>query len=142
MIEILISLAIFSIIIFSLNKYILTIYNTKKYLNDDIKNLENEMYFLDSLIYDISLRDINFDILNNDIYVSNNILMYMKDKNIIKYEFKDKNVLVSNRLENEKYFKRKLKVISCEDLLFLKKDNKLFIYLKNKGKNIKRVLNL
>lgn len=111
MIEILISLAIFSIIIFSLNKYILTIYNTKKYLNDDIKNLENEMYFLDSLIYDISLRDINFDILNNDIYVSNNILMYMKDKNIIKYEFKDKNVLVSNRLENEKYFKRKLKVI-------------------------------
>lgn len=63
------------------------------------------MYFLDSLIYDISLRDINFDILNNDIYVSNNILMYMKDKNIIKYEFKDKNVLVSNRLENRNILK-------------------------------------
>lgn len=142
LIEILITISIFSLIIFSLNKFIINIYENRKYIDNDVNKLENEIFFLDSLILDISLRDIGFDILNKDIYVDSACIVFMKDNEIIKYEYKDKNIYVSSRLINEKYFKMKVRVISCDNFLFFKEDNKLILIIKNKGKSIKRVLNL
>lgn len=143
LIETLLSLFIFLLIISSLIFYSKLIFNDRLNISKNYFLFELEEIFLENFVRDINLRDVILD----DIYIKKEKILFRKEGKIIKYEFKNKGLYVSNAknqksLEKSKKYGLETKVLDIDFVEFEEKEKILIVRLKKGDKLIERVIAL
>lgn len=137
LLESIISLLIFIIIIFFINKYLVYIFRNNFNMNQDYNILKIEIDFFEHIYFDIKLRDIE----ENSLEVSNTKLIIKKGL-YLKYEFKNEGIYISNSKTLNGKYGSSLKIVDCDECYFFIEGNLLFINLSYKGVKFEKVIHL
>ena len=136
LIEILISLFIFSVLVFVVSVFLKRVIIIEKSKKNNQKMYENMYFSLDKIVQDIKNRDISdfiFESENGNIFVKENRIVFKLDGLFYKIEYGNKKLYISDA-QNAGKFGSRVEIGKFKEVKFEKIGNLLVIKL-NDGKN-------
>lgn len=138
LLEGIVSIFIFLLIIFFINRYTVYIFKNKFNINEDYNQLKIEIDFFEELYKTIKLRDI----ASNDISISDNSIIVRKYGSYIKYEFKNNGIYISNSKKIDGKYGKNIKILGCDEVKFSNVNDLLIVDLEYKGVKFEKVIKL
>ena len=140
LVEILISMFIFSVLVFIISVFLKRIIIVEKAKKDNQKMYENMYFSMDKIVLDIKNRDIqkfSYEGENNNILVRENLIVFKLNEIFYKIEY-DKGKLFVSDAENIGKFGSKVEIGKFNEVKFEKAGKLLIIRLKeNKNEDIR-----
>ena len=142
LVEILISMSIFSVLVFVISVFLKRIVIVEKAKKNNQKMYE-EMYFsMDKIVLDIKNRDIrkfSYEKENNDIFIRENLIVFKLNEIFYKIEYEKGKLFISDA-ENLGKFGSKVEIGKFDEAKFEKVGELLIIRLKeNKNEDVRVV---
>ena len=142
LVEILISMFIFSVLVFVISVFLKRIIIVEKAKKDNQKMYEKMYFSMDKMILDIKNRDMqkfSYEGENNDILVRENLIVFKLNEILYKIEY-DKGKLFVSDAENTGKFGSKVEIGKFNEVKFEKVGKLLIIRLKeNKNEDVRVV---
>ncbi|WP_314392941.1 prepilin-type N-terminal cleavage/methylation domain-containing protein [Leptotrichia shahii] len=140
LVEILISMFIFSVLVFIISVFLKRIIIVEKAKKDNQKMYEKMYFSMDKIVLDIKNRDIqkfSYEGENNNILVRENLIVFKLNEIFYKIEY-DKGKLFVSDAENIGKFGSKVEIGKFNEVKFEKAGKLLIIRLKeNKNEDIR-----
>ena len=140
LVEILISMFIFSVLVFVISVFLKRIIIVEKVKKDNQKIYEKMYFSMDKMVLDIKNRDIqkfSYEGENNNILVRENLIVFKLNEIFYKIEY-DKGKLFVSDAENIGKFGSKVEIGKFDEVKFEKAEKLLIIRLKeNKNEDIR-----
>ena len=140
LVEILISMFIFSVLVFIISVFLKRIIIVEKAKKDNQKMYEKMYFSMDKIVLDIKNRDIqkfSYEGENNNILVRENLIVFKLNEIFYKIEY-DKGKLFVSDAENIGKFGSKVEIGKFDEVKFEKAGKLLIIRLKeNKNEDIR-----
>lgn len=140
LVEILISMFIFSVLVFVISVFLKRIIIVEKAKKDNQKMYEKMYFSMDKIVLDIKNRDIqkfSYEGENNNILVRENLIVFKLNEIFYKIEY-DKGKLFVSDAENIGKFGSKVEIGKFNEVKFEKAGKLLIIRLKeNKNEDIR-----
>ena len=140
LVEILISMFIFSVLVFIISVFLKRIIIVEKAKKDNQKMYEKMYFSIDKIVLDIKNRDIqkfSYEGENNNILVRENLIVFKLNEIFYKIEY-DKGKLFVSDAENIGKFGSKVEIGKFNEVKFEKAGKLLIIRLKeNKNEDIR-----
>ncbi|WP_304181753.1 prepilin-type N-terminal cleavage/methylation domain-containing protein [Leptotrichia trevisanii] len=142
LVEILISLFIFSVLVFVVSVFLRRVVIVEKAKKDNQKMYEKMYFSMDKIVLDIKNRDIqgfSYEGENNNIFVKENRIVFKLNEIFYKIEFNKGKLYISDA-ENLRKFGSRVEVGKFREAKFEKMGELLIIKLKgNKNESIRTV---
>ena len=142
LVEILISMFIFSVLVFVISVFLKRIVIVEKAKKNNQKMYEKMYFSMDKIVLDIKNRDIrkfSYEKKNNDIFIRENLIVFKLNEIFYKIEF-DKEKLYISDAENLGKFGSKVEIGKFDEAKFEKVGELLIIRLKeNKNEDVRVV---
>jgi len=140
LVEILISMFIFSVLVFVISVFLKRIIIVEKAKKDNQKIYEKMYFSMDKMVLDIKNRDsqkFSYEGENNNILVRENLIVFKLNEIFYKIEY-DKGKLFVSDAENIGKFGSKVEIGKFDEVKFEKAEKLLIIRLKeNKNEDIR-----
>ena len=144
LVEILISMFIFSVLVFVISVFLKRVVIVEKAKKDNQKMYEKMYFSMDKIVLDIRNRDIqkfSYEGENNNIFVRENFIIFKLNEIFYKIEY-DKGKLFVSDAENNGKFGSKVEVGKFDEAKFEKVEKLLIIRLKENNKEDVRVVKI
>ena len=144
LVEILISMFIFSVLVFVISVFLKRMVIMEKAKKDSQKMYEKMYFSMDKIVLDIRNRDIqkfSYEGENNNIFVRENFIIFKLNEIFYKIEY-DKGKLFVSDAENNGKFGSKVEVGKFDEAMFEKVGKLLIIRLKENNKEDVRVVKI
>ena len=142
LVEILISMFIFSVLVFVISVFLKRIVIVEKAKKNNQKMYEKMYFSMDKIVLDIKNRDIrkfSYEKENNDIFIRENLIVFKLNEIFYKIEY-DKGKLFVSDAENIGKFGSKVEIGKFDEAKFEKVGELLIIRLKeNKNEDVRVV---
>ena len=142
LVEILISMFIFSVLVFVISVFLKRIVIVEKAKKNNQKMYEKMYFSMDKIVLDIKNRDIrkfSYEKENNDIFIRENLIVFKLNEIFYKIEY-DKGKLFISDAENIGKFGSKVEIGKFDEAKFEKVGELLIIRLKeNKNEDVRVV---
>ena len=142
LVEILISMFIFSVLVFVISVFLKRIVIVEKAKKNNQKMYEKMYFSMDKIVLDIKNRDIrkfSYEKENNDIFIRENLIVFKLNEIFYKIEY-DKGKLFVSDAENLGKFGSKVEIGKFDEAKFEKVGELLIIRLKeNKNEDVRVV---
>ena len=142
LVEILISMSIFSVLVFVISVFLKRIVIVEKAKNNNQKMYEKMYFSMDKIVLDIKNRDIrkfSYEKENNDIFIRENLIVFKLNEIFYKIEYEKGKLFVSDA-ENLGKFGSKVEIGKFDEAKFEKVGELLIIRLKeNKNEDVRVV---
>ena len=142
LVEILISMSIFSVLVFVISVFLKRIVIVEKAKKNNQKMYEKMYFSMDKIVLDIKNRDIrkfSYEKENNDIFIRENLIVFKLNEIFYKIEY-DKGKLFISDAENIGKFGSKVEIGKFDEEKFEKVGELLIIRLKeNKNEDVRVV---
>ena len=144
LVEILISMFIFSVLVFVISVFLKRMVIMEKAKKDSQKMYDKMYFSMDKIVLDIRNRDIqkfSYEGENNNIFVRENFIIFKLNEIFYKIEY-DKGKLFVSDAENNGKFGSKVEVGEFDEAKFEKVGKLLIIRLKENNKEDVRVVKI
>ena len=144
LVEILISLFIFSVLVFVVSMFLKRVVIVEKAKKDNQKMYEKMYFSMDKIVLDIKNRDIqgfSYEGENNNIFVKENRIVFKLDQIFYKLEY-DKGKLYISDAENLRKFGSRVEVGKFREAKFEKVGDLLIIRLNEEKNESVRVIRI
>ena len=142
LVEILISMFIFSVLVFVISVFLKRIVIVEKAKKNNQKMYEKMYFSMDKIVLDIKNRDIrkfSYEKENNDIFIRENLIVFKLNEIFYKIEYKKGKLFISDA-ENLGKFGSKVEIGKFDEAKFEKVGELLIIRLKeNKNEDVRVV---
>ena len=142
LVEILISMFIFSVLVFVISVFLKRIVIVEKAKKNNQKMYEKMYFSMDKIVLDIKNRDIrkfSYEKKNNDIFIRENLIVFKLNEIFYKIEYEKGKLFVSDA-ENLGKFGSKVEIGKFDEAKFEKVGELLIIRLKeNKNEDVRVV---
>ena len=142
LVEILISMSIFSVLVFVISVFLKRIVIVEKAKKNNQKMYEKMYFSMDKIVLDIKNRDIrkfSYEKENNDIFIRENLIVFKLNEIFYKIEYEKVKLFVSDA-ENLGKFGSKVEIGKFDEAKFEKVGELLIIRLKeNKNEDVRVV---
>ena len=142
LVEILISMFIFSVLVFVISVFLKRIVIVEKAKKNNQKMYEKMYFSMDKIVLDIKNRDIrkfSYEKKNNDIFIRENLIVFKFNEIFYKIEYEKGKLFVSDA-ENLGKFGSKVEIGKFDEAKFEKVGELLIIRLKeNKNEDVRVV---
>ena len=142
LVEILISMSIFSVLVFVISVFLKRIVIVEKAKKNNQKMYEKMYFSMDKIVLDIKNRDIrkfSYEKANNDIFIRENLIVFKLNEIFYKIEYEKGKLFVSDA-ENLGKFGSKVEIGKFDEAKFEKVGELLIIRLKeNKNEDVRVV---
>lgn len=142
LVEILISMFIFSVLVFVISVFLKRIVIVEKAKKNNQKMYEKMYFSMDKIVLDIKNRDIrkfSYEKENNDIFIRENLIVFKFNEIFYKIEYEKGKLFVSDA-ENLGKFGSKVEIGKFDEAKFEKVGELLIIRLKeNKNEDVRVV---
>ena len=142
LVEILISMFIFSVLVFVVSVFLKRIVIVEKAKKNNQKMYEKMYFSMDKIVLDIKNRDIrkfSYEKENNDIFIRENLIVFKLNEIFYKIEYEKGKLFVSDA-ENLGKFGSKVEIGKFDEAKFEKVGELLIIRLKeNKNEDVRVV---
>ncbi|BBM49342.1 hypothetical protein [Leptotrichia wadei] len=142
LVEILISMFIFSVLVFVISVFLKRIVIVEKAKKNNQKMYEKMYFSMDKIVLDIKNRDIrkfSYEKENNDIFIRENLIVFKLNEIFYKIEYEKGKLFVSDA-ENLGKFGSKVEIGKFDEAKFEKVGELLIIRLKeNKNEDVRVV---
>ena len=142
LVEILISMSIFSVLVFVISVFLKRIVIVEKAKKNNQKMYEKMYFSMDKIVLDIKNRDIrkfSYEKENNDIFIRGNLIVFKLNEIFYKIEYEKGKLFVSDA-ENLGKFGSKVEIGKFDEAKFEKVGELLIIRLKeNKNDDVRVV---
>ena len=142
LVEILISMSIFSVLVFVISVFLKRIVIVEKAKKNNQKMYEKMYFSMDKIVLDIKNRDIrkfSYEKENNDIFIRENLIVFKFNEIFYKIEYEKGKLFVSDA-ENLGKFGSKVEIGKFDEAKFEKVGELLIIRLKeNKNEDVRVV---
>jgi len=142
LVEILISMFIFSVLVFLISVFLKRIVIVEKAKKNNQKMYEKMYFSMDKIVLDIKNRDIrkfSYEKENNDIFIRENLIVFKLNEIFYKIEYEKGKLFVSDA-ENLGKFGSKVEIGKFDEAKFEKVGELLIIRLKeNKNEDVRVV---
>ena len=142
LVEILISMFIFSVLVFLISVFLKRIVIVEKAKKNNQKMYEKMYFSMDKIVLDIKNRDIrkfSYEKENNDIFIRENLIVFKLNEIFYKIEYEKGKLFVSDA-ENLGKFGSKVEIGKFDEAKFEKEGELLIIRLKeNKNEDVRVV---
>ena len=142
LVEILISMFIFSVLVFVISVFLKRIVIVEKAKKNNQKMYEKMYFSMDKIVLDIKNRDIrkfSYEKENNDIFIRENLIVFKLNEIFYKIEYEKGKLFVSDA-ENLGKFGSKVEIGKFDEAKFEKVGELLIIRLKeNKNEDVRIV---
>ena len=142
LVEILISMSIFSVLVFVISVFLKRIVIVEKAKKNNQKMYEKMYFSMDKIVLDIKNRDIrkfSYEKKNNDIFIRENLIVFKLNEIFYKIEYEKGKLFVSDA-ENLGKFGSKVEIGKFDEAKFEKVGELLIIRLKeNKNEDVRVV---
>ena len=142
LVEILISMSIFSVLVFVISVFLKRIVIVEKAKKNNQKMYEKMYFSMDKIVLDIKNRDIrkfSYEKENNDIFIRENLIVFKLNEIFYKIEYEKGKLFVSDA-ENLGKFGSKVEIGKFDEAKFEKVGELLIIRLKeNKNEDVRIV---
>jgi putative prepilin-type N-cleavage/methylation domain protein len=142
LVEILISMFIFSVLVFVISVFLKRIVIVEKAKKNNQKMYEKMYFSMDKIVLDIKNRDIrkfSYEKENNDIFIRENLIVFKLNEIFYKIEYEKGKLFVSDA-ENLGKFRSKVEIGKFDEAKFEKVGELLIIRLKeNKNEDVRVV---
>lgn len=142
LVEILISMFIFSVLVFVISVFLKRIVIVEKAKKNNQKMYEKMYFSMDKIVLDIKNRDIrkfSYEKENNDIFIRENLIVFKLNEIFYKIEYEKGKLFVSDA-ENLGKFGSKVEIGKFDEAKFKKVGELLIIRLKeNKNEDVRVV---
>lgn len=142
LVEILISMSIFSVLVFVISVFLKRIVIVEKAKKNNQKMYEKMYFSMDKIVLDIKNRDIrkfSYEKENNDIFIRENLIVFKLNEIFYKIEYEKGKLFVSDA-ENLGKFGSKVEIGKFDEAKFEKVGELLIIRLKeNKNDDVRVV---
>ncbi|BBM47107.1 hypothetical protein JMUB3933_0607 [Leptotrichia wadei] len=142
LVEILISMFIFSVLVFVISIFLKRIVIVEKAKKNNQKMYEKMYFSMDKIVLDIKNRDIrkfSYEKENNDIFIRENLIVFKLNEIFYKIEYEKGKLFVSDA-ENLGKFGSKVEIGKFDEAKFEKVGELLIIRLKeNKNEDVRVV---
>ena len=142
LVEILISMFIFSVLVFLISVFLKRIVIVEKAKKNNQKMYEKMYFSMDKIVLDIKNRDIrkfSYEKKNNDIFIRENLIVFKLNEIFYKIEYEKGKLFVSDA-ENLGKFGSKVEIGKFDEAKFEKVGELLIIRLKeNKNEDVRVV---
>ena len=142
LVEILISMFIFSVLVFVISVFLKRIVIVEKAKKNNQKMYEKMYFSMDKIVLDIKNRDIrkfSYEKENNDIFIRGNLIVFKLNEIFYKIEYEKGKLFVSDA-ENLGKFGSKVEIGKFDEAKFEKVGELLIIRLKeNKNEDVRVV---
>lgn len=144
LLEIMISIFLFSVIVFVVSIFLKRVVIIEKMKKNNQKSYENLYFSLDKIVENLKNRDKDeffYESENKNIHIFKNKIIYKTDEILYKIEFENKKMYISD-MENKSNFGSRTVISNLENLEFEKIGEILVIKIKNFGKDEIRVVKI
>ena len=142
LVEILISMFIFSVLVFVISVFLKRIVIVEKAKKNNQKMYEKMYFSMDKIVLDIKNRDIrkfSYEKKNNDIFIRENLIVFKLNEIFYKIEYEKGKLFISDA-ENLGKFGSKVEIGKFDEAKFEKVGELLIIRLKeNKNEDVRVV---
>ncbi len=142
LVEILISMFIFSVLVFVISVFLKRIVIVEKAKKNNQKMYEKMYFSMDKIVLDIKNRDIrkfSYEKENNDIFIRENLIVFKLNEIFYKIEYEKGKLFISDA-ENLGKFGSKVEIGKFDEAKFEKVGELLIIRLKeNKNEDVRVV---
>ena len=142
LVEILISMSIFSVLVFVISVFLKRIVIVEKAKKNNQKMYEKMYFSMDKIVLDIKNRDIrkfSYEKKNNDIFIRENLIVFKLNEIFYKIEYEKGKLFISDA-ENLGKFGSKVEIGKFDEAKFEKVGELLIIRLKeNKNEDVRIV---
>ena len=142
LVEILISMSIFSVLVFVISVFLKRIVIVEKAKKNNQKMYEKMYFSMDKIVLDIKNRDIrkfSYEKENNDIFIRENLIVFKLNEIFYKIEYEKGKLFISDA-ENLGKFGSKVEIGKFDEAKFEKVGEVLIIRLKeNKNEDVRVV---
>ncbi|ERK49623.1 prepilin-type cleavage/methylation protein [Leptotrichia wadei] len=142
LVEILISMSIFSVLVFVISVFLKRIVIVEKAKKNNQKMYEKMYFSMDKIVLDIKNRDIrkfSYEKENNDIFIRENLIVFKLNEIFYKIEYEKGKLFISDA-ENLRKFGSKVEIGKFDEAKFEKVGELLIIRLKeNKNEDVRVV---
>ena len=142
LVEILISMFIFSVLVFLISVFLKRIVIVEKAKKNNQKMYEKMYFSMDKIVLDIKNRDIrkfSYEKENNDIFIRENLIVFKLNEIFYKIEYEKGKLFISDA-ENLGKFGSKVEIGKFDEAKFEKVGELLIIRLKeNKNEDVRVV---
>jgi hypothetical protein len=142
LVEILISMSIFSVLVFVISVFLKRIVIVEKAKKNNQKMYEKMYFSMDKIVLDIKNRDIrkfSYEKENNDIFIRENLIVFKLNEIFYKIEYEKGKLFISDA-ENLGKFGSKVEIGKFDEAKFEKVGELLIIRLKeNKNEDVRVV---
>ena len=142
LVEILISMSIFSVLVFVISVFLKRIVIVEKAKKNNQKMYEKMYFSMDKIVLDIKNRDIrkfSYEKKNNDIFIRENLIVFKLNEIFYKIEYEKGKLFISDA-ENLGKFGSKVEIGKFDEAKFEKVGELLIIRLKeNKNEDVRVV---
>ena len=142
LVEILLSMFIFSVLVFVVSAFLKRVVIVEKAKKDNQKMYEKMYFSMDKIVLDIKNRDIrkfSYEKENNDIFIRENLIVFKLNEIFYKIEYEKGKLFVSDA-ENLGKFGSKVEIGKFDEAKFEKVGELLIIRLKeNKNEDVRVV---
>lgn len=142
LVEILISMSIFSVLVFVISVFLKRIVIVEKVKKNNQKMYEKMYFSMDKIVLDIKNRDIrkfSYEKENNDIFIRENLIVFKLNEIFYKIEYEKGKLFISDA-ENLGKFGSKVEIGKFDEAKFEKVGELLIIRLKeNKNEDVRVV---
>ena len=142
LVEILISMSIFSVLVFVISVFLKRIVIVEKAKKNNQKMYEKMYFSMDKIVLDIKNRDIrkfSYEKKNNDVFIRENLIVFKLNEIFYKIEYEKGKLFVSDA-ENLGKFGSKVEIGKFDEAKFEKVGELLIIRLKeNKNEDVRVV---
>ena len=142
LVEILISMFIFSVLVFVISVFLKRIVIVEKAKKNNQKMYEKMYFSMDKIVLDIKNRDIrkfSYEKENNDIFIRENLIVFKLNEIFYKIEYEKGKLFISDA-ENLGKFGSKVEIGKFDEAKFEKVGELLIIRLKeNKNEDVRIV---
>ena len=142
LVEILISMFIFSVLVFVISIFLKRIVIVEKAKKDNQKMYEKMYFSMDKIVLDIKNRDVrkfSYEKENNDIFIRENLIVFKLNEIFYKIEYEKGKLFISDA-ENLGKFGSKVEIGKFDEAKFEKVGELLIIRLKeNKNEDVRVV---
>lgn len=142
LVEILISMSIFSVLVFVISVFLKRIVIVEKAKKNNQKMYEKMYFSMDKIVLDIKNRDIrkfSYEKENNDIFIRENLIVFKLNEIFYKIEYEKGKLFISDA-ENLGKFGSKVEIGKFDEAKFEKVGELLIIRLKeNKNEDVRIV---
>lgn len=144
LLEIMLSMFLFSVIVFVVSIFLKRVVIIEKMKKNNQKSYENLYFSLDKIVENLKNRDKDEFFYENEkknIHIFKDKIVYKTDEILYKIEFENKKMYISD-MENKSNFGSRTVISNLENLEFEKIGEIIVIKIKNLGKDEIRVVKI